>query len=59
VKIRKSTDCLIFGIWKSSLSNTTNMQNAYDFDAAIEIIKLDGIGRITHVLTLQYRIPFI
>jgi hypothetical protein len=53
VKIRKYADCLIFGIWKSSLSNTTNMQNAYDFDAAIEIIKQDGIDRYTHVLTLQ------
>jgi hypothetical protein len=57
--MRKSADCLIFGMWKSSLSNTTNAQNAYVFNAAIEIIMPDGIGRYTHVLTSHYRTSLI
>jgi hypothetical protein len=43
---------LIFGTWKSSLSNTTTAaQNASVFDAAIEMIKPDGTGKHTHAMT--------
>ncbi|HEX5519040.1 MAG TPA: hypothetical protein VFX18_01225 [Candidatus Nitrosocosmicus sp.] len=42
---------LIFGTWKSSLSNTATVQNASVFDAAIEMIKPDGTGHHTHALS--------
>ena len=42
---------LIFGTWKSNLSNTTTtVQNASVFDAAIEMIKPDGTARHSHAL---------
>ena len=44
-------DWLISGTWKSSLSNTTTTQSPNVFDAAIEMIKPDGIGRHTHALS--------
>ena len=50
-----STEWVLTGIWRASLPNSTeisnNNTNGTTFNAAIEMIKLDGTARHTHTLT--------